>query len=159
VLFESLETVVDWSVKEVRRVADKNARCLDLLGRLVDLHRPNLIAIADWRDPKAHRRERVRELLPLIATMARNKNIAVATYSKDQVASVFAGQGARTKYDIARSIARMFPELARRLPRRRRIWEGEQYQMAIFDAAAIGITHLVLSGDQGRLPFPPRADQ
>jgi hypothetical protein len=90
--------------------------------------------------------------------MARQKHIDVATYSKEEIASVFEGQGARTKYDIARAIAHMFPELARRLPRRRRIWQGEQYQMAIFDAAAIGVTHLVLSGEQGRLPFPAPAE-
>jgi hypothetical protein len=153
-LFEGLDVMVDWSIKEVRRVDDKNARCLQLLGDLLDQHQPGTVVLADWRDPQSRRGARVRALLPQIAENAAQRGIPVAVYRKEDVASVFQGQGAKSKYETARAIARLYPELGPRLPRRRRIWQGEQYQMAIFDAVALAVTHLALADGQKTLPFP-----
>jgi hypothetical protein len=144
-LFESVDGLVDWSNKEVRRVADKNAQCLVFIERLLRLHRPPIVALGDWRDPRSRRSLRIRLLLARIADHAAATGIVVATYRRADVAAVFEGQGARTKYDIARAAARLLPELAVRVPSRRRPWQSERYQMAIFDAVALGITHYALA--------------
>jgi hypothetical protein len=47
------------------------------------------------------------------------------------------------KYHIARAVAKRFPDLAAKLPRKRKIWEKEHYRMRIFDAAAVGVAYFM----------------
>jgi hypothetical protein len=42
-----------------------------------------------------------------------------------------------TKYSLAEMLANRFPELADRLPPKRRIGDGEHSRMSIFDAVAL----------------------
>lgn len=51
---------------------------------------------------------------------------------------------AETKYQIAQVVAEIFPELAWKLPPKRRAWEHEAARMSIFDAAAAVIAHLMM---------------
>jgi len=47
------------------------------------------------------------------------------------------------KYEVASALARQFPDLASRLPPKRKIWQSEDYRMGIFDAAALGAAYFV----------------
>jgi hypothetical protein len=72
--------------------------------------------------------------------MAERKNIRVRRFSKADVKRRFQELGSRTKYEIALAIAKRFPELAPRLPRFRKPWMSEDYQMSIFDAVGLGVS-------------------
>jgi hypothetical protein len=50
---------------------------------------------------------------------------------------------AGTKYQIAQVVAETFPDLAWKLPPKRRAWQHEAARMSIFDAAAALIAHLM----------------
>jgi hypothetical protein len=84
-------------------------------------------------------------LLADIAEAAEARNVPVMLYSRSDIARVFATFGVRKKDDIAAGVAHLIPELAPRLPRPRRIWESEHYGMALFEAAALAVTHFGLS--------------
>ena len=45
------------------------------------------------------------------------------------------------KYEISCAVADRLPELAAKLPPKRKIWKNEHYRMSIFDAAAVGIAY------------------
>jgi len=47
----------------------------------------------------------------------------------------------RNKYEVASALALQFPDLASRLPPRRKCWQSEDYRMGIFDAAALGVAY------------------
>ncbi|MDG7002208.1 MAG: hypothetical protein JRN15_24175, partial [Nitrososphaerota archaeon] len=47
----------------------------------------------------------------------------------------------RTKYQIASTIAQMFPELRLKLPPKRRPWQTEHYNIAIFDAISLALAY------------------
>ena len=49
--------------------------------------------------------------------------------------------GARTRQEIAGSVARLLPELARYLPSARRPWQSERWRLSVFSAAALALTH------------------
>lgn len=53
----------------------------------------------------------------------------------------FAPYHAATKHEIAIVVAQIFPELAWRLPPKRKPWQNEHYSMSIFAAAAAVIVH------------------
>jgi glucan phosphorylase len=61
-------------------------------------------------------------------------------FSRGVVRNAFAGN-ARNKYTIASTLAQRFPELAAKLPPKRKIWLCEDYRMSIFDAAALGVAY------------------
>lgn len=45
------------------------------------------------------------------------------------------------KYEVASVLARQFPDLAPRLPPKRKFYESEDYRIGIFDAAAVGVAY------------------
>jgi hypothetical protein len=47
----------------------------------------------------------------------------------------------KSKYDRARVLASVFPELDWKLPPKRKPWQSEPRAMMIFDAAAIGFAY------------------
>ena len=60
---------------------------------------------------------------------------------------IFAEIG-RNKYSVAPAVAQRCPELTSTLPRKRKLWEGEDYRMSIFDAAAAGTAVPPTSGSE-----------
>ena len=47
-----------------------------------------------------------------------------------------------TQVEVSRMLAIRFPELLWRVPPVRKIWMPEDNQMSVFDAVALGLTHL-----------------
>jgi len=64
----------------------------------------------------------------------------------------FARYNGTTKHAIASLLAGWYPDLFWKLPRKRRIWQSESYNMAVFDAAATGVAYLGKMSHQ-RGPF------
>ncbi|HEX8167166.1 MAG TPA: hypothetical protein VF601_15460 [Beijerinckiaceae bacterium] len=142
-VMESIRIPIDWGVKEVRH--EKNALCLARAVKLLEGYAPAVLVLDDWADRHSRRTFRVRSLLRLIAAEAEGRGVKVIRFTHPDVRRVFATFAARTKDQIAGAVARMIPELIPTLPKPRRIWEGEHYAMAIFEAAALGITYFALT--------------
>jgi len=49
--------------------------------------------------------------------------------------------GRANKFEIAEAVATRFPELAWRLPRKRKPWQSEPLVQPLFDAVAIALFH------------------
>ncbi len=138
VLFEGSLSLYDWGVKEIRK-KNKNERTLESIKALIEQHRPDYLVIEDYTEKGSRRSSRIRRLYRSLMHLARVEQVEVVRYSKDAVLSFFAPEGAHTKYEIAKTIAREMPELAHRLPRRRKIWMSEDPRQSLFDAAALGV--------------------
>jgi len=79
-----------------------------------------------------------------IAGRVSRKNIPVVRLSAASLTKHFRQVNAETKYEIALAVARILPELAWRLPPKRRAWESEPRRSLIFEAAAAVIAHAKL---------------
>ena len=77
--------------------------------------------------------------------MAEALNIKVHTYNRTQIKEVFHAFGETTKYGISKSIAGLYPELQHRMPDLRKNSDTEHYQMALFDAFALMLTHYYIN--------------
>ena len=74
-----------------------------------------------------------------------------------EVRRVFGAVGDTTKDAIAARVALLFPELTWKLPPSRKTWMSEHHNRTIFDAVALGLTHLasigqVFPSDVSRIP-------
>lgn len=139
IVFNGPHMPIDWGIKWTRH--QKNAKGVAKITELIDCYQPEIVVFEDHRGEGSRRAIRIEDLLNSIAAMARRRNIETACYSRRHVRHHFAGDGAATKSRIAKSIAEALPELAPRLPAKRKIWLPEHADMSIFDAASLALTH------------------
>jgi hypothetical protein len=147
IILEGPRLVVDWGVKSGR--ADSIEREQQLLRRVGDLmhqYRPHVVISEKMGAPGSRRCGRVRLFIAAMENMAVWQQMAVRRIPLSQVRRVFIAFGARNKHEIACVIAMQLPEIAARLPRRRKPWMTEDYRMAIFDAAALALTYFYARG-------------
>jgi Holliday junction resolvasome RuvABC endonuclease subunit len=142
VCIEAPKKLLDFGVVTIRPVS--NERILARINKFVEFHRPTVIVIRQSQTFTARRAMRVQAVISKITDYAKTQNLPVHRYTRQQIRDVFEVQGAKTKQEIAKQIAQWFPELAPRLPKVRKIWMDEDYNMVVFDAAALAITHMYL---------------
>lgn len=100
---------------------------------------PNIVVIKDANTIDS---VRMRKLINELTECAIEVGVPVHQYSRDQVKMIFAPYGCTTKQQIAECIINLWlPQLAHRKPQPRGPWEPEDYNMAIFDAVALVMTH------------------
>lgn len=143
IVFENPDLPMDWGVKQVR--LNKMRHSLLKARVLMHILQPSVLVVEDVHHASSRRSKRVKVLIDKLAQLAEDRGVAVVRHSRCEMLTVFERKGARTKDDIAAVVAKMVPELAPRLPPRRRIWESEHHSMAVFEAAAFALTHFARS--------------
>jgi hypothetical protein len=140
VVLESPATLVDWGVKVIRQPNETRA-----MARVLDLVRhymPEIILVED-HNKGSRRCARIQSMLAGVGRLATEEGLKIRHVSVSRVKEVFRTFRAHTKHEIAHAVAQQLPELAPRLPPYRKAWMSEDYQMAIFDAAAFALTYFL----------------
>lgn len=150
-LFGAPLTPIDWGLKRIRD-KDKNARSLEAIRRLCRALRPDTLIIEDCSTARCRRSDRVKRLYALIAAFAKAENIALAQYSRATVRATFRELGTITRYEIAQAIVSYIPAFAHRMPRIRKLWQAEDHRLALFDAAALALTHYAIIPEEDEPP-------
>lgn len=117
---------------------------IDKAYGIVEKYRPVMIILP--RVGPAKERGRTRAKVSALAAHLRLHHYAVVVLPREIVLKTF-GPSGTTKHEIAVAIAKAFPELTSRLPRKRRPWMSEDESMNVFDAVALALT--VLSNPRG----------
>jgi len=135
-VFERPAELLDWGVKSFRLgVNAVKIPAWQKVAALLSEFRPSIVVI---------RESPAREsawLAGMIMTLAKERNVAVRMVSASALQKRFPGHGAN-KHGIAVALSVRFPELADRVPPRRKPWQSEDYRMSIFDAAALGFGYI-----------------
>ena len=118
---------------------------------LMHMLQPSVLVVEDVHHASSRRGKRVKLLTEKMAELAESKGVTIVRYSRSEMLTVFDRMGAHSKDDIAAAVVKLVPELEPRLPPRRRIWESEHYAMAIFEAAALALTHFARSEGAGEI--------
>lgn len=148
-------TVVGFAVFDVSRQLMDYGRCTyrvptDALSRtvaarmsrLIERHQPSLVVTRQRAVRTVQARERVNTILRVVRREAGKRHTECRKVSSNAVRSLFASRGCTSKYGRAGLIARQFPQLSWKLPRKRKPWNREDSRMVIFDAAATVLTFL-----------------
>lgn len=138
VAFTSEDKPIDWGVHETRFA--KNARCRIKARQLTKRFHPDVVVMENPHGHGARRGKRITSLLEQLTAQSIQDGVKVTRISRKTVLRRFSMFGVGSKDDVASAVAAMTPELATRLPKRRRVWESEHYSMAIFEAAALALT-------------------
>ena len=143
--FEGPLSPVDWGLKETRG-AGKNGQSLAALAELITRLQPDVLILDDYTTGHPRRAPRIQRLQKLVVAHAASQAIEVVRYTRDDVRTTFAPAGAVTRYEIAELIAGQVDAFSFRLPPVRKLWMTEDRRMALFDAAALAMTHFSKRG-------------
>jgi hypothetical protein len=138
VLFEGPNQMLDWGVRSFRTGVNavKIPAATKFLA-LLDEFTPSAVVIGERL---TRRTTKQTKMLATIERQARSRRIPVRCVSRGDVNRAFVGFESN-KYEVASVLARQFPDLALRLPPKRKCWQSEDYRMGIFDAAALGVAY------------------
>jgi Holliday junction resolvasome RuvABC endonuclease subunit len=122
-----------------------NKKILERITKFVEFFKPTIIVVKDYNSEYSRHSKRVAELVESITNYAKEIKVPIYRYSRDQIRDVFEQFGSKSKYEIAQTIITIFPQLTSRAPKIRKPWMKEDYNMGIFDALALVITHKYLT--------------
>jgi hypothetical protein len=143
VLFEGPLAPVDWGLASVR--AKRSARSLVRFERLLTRYAPSTVVFEEFGEDSRRRYERIPDLCRQMIALAGEREIHARVYSRASVRETFERSGARTRHEIARSVAEQLAVFRRRLPRERKRWDSEDVRQSLFDAVALALTHFAVS--------------
>jgi hypothetical protein len=143
-IFDGPGTLIDFGIKHARR-GKKNKESLALVEHLLKRFDPHVICFEDVTEPGSKRLTRVRQLYRDIEGLADHLSLDTYSYPWHVVFSVFKEDAPHTRHDLAVLISAQLPAIARRLPPKRKAWLPMDPRQALFDSAALGLTHYTIN--------------
>lgn len=141
VVFEGPISLVDWGMSDIPGKR-KTPMCLRRLSFLLDQYRPDAVVTRQISQG------RLAKLSEAITELVKTRRIVVEAVSRDQTRKAFAHLGSPTRYAIVQAIAKQIAVLAPYAPPIRKIWNGEDRRMGLFDAAALALTFYQSNGQR-----------
>jgi hypothetical protein len=130
--------LVAWGMAHVK--GEKRTGAIFRFEALLDQFRPDAVVLEDTTAQGSRRYPRVRDLLEALGKIARERGIPVQTVSRLAVIAHFSKDETATKHSIATTLAGAFPELAEKVPRKRKIYQSEDERISVFDALSLALT-------------------
>lgn len=116
-------------------------RYIKRLHKLLKQYRPALVVLRGYKDTDKRISKRVKSVIESFKNEADNLNISIYQYSRDDIKDVFSQFGGKSKFAVARTIGKWYPELVPRLPKFKKNSDLEDYNMGLFDAFALMLCH------------------
>jgi hypothetical protein len=117
-----------------------NFRLLDKIKESIAYFKPTIVILLDPEGKSSRTGTRIRNLVSKITAYAKNENLQVAYFSRDEIRDVFDNFGVTSKFEISQWLLTEFKELETRRPKKRNLWTSEDRNMAVFDALSLALT-------------------
>jgi hypothetical protein len=142
VVLEGPDKLLDWGVKGfVPQDGPLEVTVCRRIVSLLGLHQPSVMVLRIPSKRLARRNGRIKVIVKTLGREAKRRSVSLQFLCRQRVKKFFIGRGVTTKHGIASLLAERFPDLAWKLPPKRKPWQSESYGMTIFDAAAAGVAH------------------
>src|SRR5258708_3724101 len=139
VVFEGPDQLLDWGVKIFRDLGGHEVPARERLALLLHEFDPAIVLLKSSVWTQQSTKPQLTSILDAIRREGKDR-IAVRLISPQRIRRLFP-LDLRNKDDLASRVAARFPDLAWKLPPRRKCWNREHYRMSIFDAAALGTAY------------------
>jgi hypothetical protein len=142
-LFESALKPVDWGLASIK--VRRSARSIARFERLLDRYAPKVVVFEEFEEHPARRANRIQRMCRQMIGLASGRGLYTPIYSRETIRETFESSGARTRRDIALSVAEQIEVFRRRLPRERKYQgESEDVRQSLFDAVALALTYFAV---------------
>ena len=147
VVFEEPDQLADYGVRSYAcGHGPLNTVLRRSFRKLINLYFPSLIVFRIPPNRADNRTRRAKVAAGILRKESKRQSIPIRCISRGTIKRFFRAQGLTNKYRIASYLADRFPNLAWKLPPRRRLWQSERHRMSIFDAVAAGVVCLQRPG-------------
>ena len=146
VIFEGPLSPVDWGISEILHREGRLKTCMKRLAALFDRYCPDVLVLRAAGTTGA---ASLTAIIDAAEAFARGRGVETHRVSRDEIRQAFAYLGSFSRYAIAVKIAEKLPILALLLPAPRKIWNGEDGRMGLFDAAALALAFFKNEKDRG----------
>ena len=106
---------------------------------LLSLYSPSVVVLKNVGNA-SNAKQRKRVITSVMHKLVM-RSVEVHMVKRADVRQTFRQSGNRNKYEIASTIAQMFPELRQKVPPKRKAWQPERYNAVIFDSVALALAH------------------
>lgn len=120
---------------------NKNPTCLRKVEQLLGRFMPETVVVETFNLGKADRNTRIYDLRLSIVSLVVAHGHTLGVFNRAQVREALDVGVGGTRQETADAVARRVPALAHRLPKPRRHGDGEDKRLAMFNAAALVLTH------------------
>ncbi|WP_430411317.1 hypothetical protein [Kordia sp.] len=139
VICETPKELINYGVARIRPLTKD--KYIKRLYSFIKQYRPTLIILRDYDDTDNKISKRIIATIDAFKKEATELDIPVYSYSRSQIKETFKQFGDSSKYGISKTIVSWYPELKHRMPDPRKNTKAEHYQMGVFDAFALMLTH------------------
>jgi hypothetical protein len=122
------------------------------LAALCKMFRPSLIVFRKESTRRGRSYPRANTVRRALHSEAARQLVPITFVSEREVRKCFGLDRAATKHEVASVLSKWFPELEWELPRRRKSWQHEPWAYALFEAVALGVTHICRNAEWGVVP-------
>ena len=122
------ERLIDWGCREVE---GDTSFFLRKLGKVIDTYRPDVLVVED--PAESLKGDKVKDWLAWAEEYAHKRKIKSVAVSREMFQALTASYGS-SKRERAKRLGRLFPELEKLVPPRRKTWKSEKRRMGIFVA-------------------------
>lgn len=133
-------SLVDWGLAHAK--GDKNAECLRKAEKLLTRYRPDSLVLEEFDTKASRRHPRIRKLCRSLVSLAAMHNVPTRIVSREKAARSLGLPEKATRYEVAKRLAQLFPELRHLLPPPRRAWENENPVLPLFASGSLNQIHL-----------------
>jgi hypothetical protein len=147
VLFAGPMRLADWGVRRMRGKR-KNEKALHFVDGFFKKYARIDLVLEDFVHAPQARAPRIHALYGQLVQLAKREGAPVHLYTWDEVTKRFAHVPSR-RYEIALWIAERVPELRYDTPPDPKVWIGTNARQALYDAAALGLTHYASKAKKG----------
>jgi hypothetical protein len=147
-VFEAPNHLLDYGASQFDSPEAAKARA----GTLLQTFHPSVAVLRRVRSRSTRKRSHWMYAHRLIRTEARRFRVPVKSVTERSLKQFFKEFGCRNKFEVAALLAKRYPELTWKLPRKRKAYEPEPWTMTYFDAISLGIIYIALTG---KLRQPP----
>lgn len=138
VVFDGPKQILDWGTHSIPRAGPSAERSSKRILTLVTSFTPSAIVVKLSRRKHDVDARFAQKLLRFIAHEAKLRLIPAVRINEEDIKRAFQMFKGNSKYDRARALVSIFPELDWKMPPVRKAWQSEPRAMMVFDAAAIG---------------------
>jgi hypothetical protein len=151
-VLEGPRSLLDWGRKPFRscRLSDNSTTACKKVDALLTFFAPLVVVLKHTSGRNDRDCLKNKNLIDAIKREAEMQSVELVFLTRKDVYAAFREFGIANKYEIARSISEIFPELAWKLPPNRKTWQPEHHNMAIFDAISLGLAYAARFDQRGR---------
>lgn len=144
-VFEGAGALLDWGRKAFRNGNPQDDAMIvrKRIAFLLTFFAPSILVLKCSGGRTDGEPSKGRKTIEVIRRQTEIQSVELVFLTRKDIQRAFLERGKSSKYRIACLIAEIFPELAWKLPPKRKNWQPEHHNMTIFDAVSLGLTYFL----------------